>query len=139
MQPVRVWLYNTVSALFFFFFFFLPSPFSHRTRMEARPTPSFNAFGWKKLFIQFLELRLVKLRAKEIVNSLADEVGRRISMEEIVERTHTHVHTCPRVHSRTRDARTSHRREGNNNTGRLNMDKQRTGCTKIAYAPFCPI
>ena len=63
-------------------FFFLPSPFSHRTRMEARPTPSFNAFGWKKLFIQFLELRLVKLQAKEIVNSLTDEVGRRISMEE---------------------------------------------------------
>lgn len=71
--------------------------------MKARPTPSFNAFGWKKkLFIQFLELRLVKLRPKEIVNSLrSDEVGQRISMEE-KDRGQTysfvHVHEYTQIH-----------------------------------------
>ena len=89
--------------------------------MEARPTPSFNAFGWKKLFIQFLELRLVKLQAKEIVNSLTDEVGRRISMEErswnVFVHTYTRTQSCTHIHTYAYAQKTlvqSDRKEGNN-------------------------
>lgn len=68
-------------SFFFFslFVFLLPSPFSaHRTRNggEANPFVQCLSLEKKELFIQFLGPRLVKLEAKEIVNNLADEVGR---------------------------------------------------------------